>query len=762
MALKIRLLAILMSLQPALSSAEVRYVGPSESYTSIKWAYNESSEGDTIIVRDGTYAENLVIEKSMTFLSENIHGAVIGTGDGSKGFIRIRKGSVIIDGFLINPNNSSNGIVVGEMDPANRASDCIIRNNRILNRTTGIMISPFAENTSLENNIIAGSYRSGIVMSGTGSNTFTGNHISNSSEHGVFIHEAMQGSLTMLNDTVTGNGRTGVTIEGNQVTLKGCLVVENGEDGIWTNSGRQDLLISGGSSISQNLGSGIYVESGTSMIVEDSEIKDNHNHGILIREAGSATISGSSFLGNQFNGIMCSGSVKLSGSSLSGNFPCGIELFGSGELENNTISENADLGIFVQKGCTQVVIKNNTISQQGGGGIMMASAGQVSGNTIDGNRTGIQAEASDGRVTISEGNIIRNQIEHGILITREGDAWIEGNTITGNGTGVTDQEDYSGILVSGSATIRGNRINDNGASGILIAPEAAEVIISDNPEITGNREGLRMYSRARLENNTINDNINQGILAAEGADSSIIKNNVLSGNRTGMVIRENVSCIRVIGCVIESNERGVVSSGNALFERNTIQFNTEYGVRIARSGIELGQRDGITGGYNNISNNAPWNIVNLTADTVFACYNFWGTRDTIEIDSTISDNEEDSLAGPVIFMPMAMEDPSGTELFQEQNRDVGSILQGIYPNPFVDELHVRFTLNAALPVSIRLFGVDGRLAGILLNGTEFSPGTYTIRFGGLLPDGNGVHGRLYLLEIQCGRERFTRKVQPAR
>jgi hypothetical protein len=271
-----------------------------------------------------------------------------------------------------------------------------------------------------------------------------------------------------------------------------------------------------------------------------------------------------------------------------------------------------------------------------------------------------------------------------------------------------------------------------------------------------------MYSRVRLEKNTINDNINQGILAAEGADSSILIYNVLNGNRTGMVIRENVSYIKVFGCMIVSNERGVVSNGNALFERNTIQFNTVYGVRIARSGIMLGQRDGITGGYNTISNNTPWNIVNLTADTVFACYNFWGTQDTIEIDSTISDNEEDSLAGPVIFMPLVTEDPTGIEPFQEENRGEGSILHSIYPNPFDDELHIRFTLNAAVPVSIRLFGVDGRLAGILLNGTEFPPGTHTITWRGVLPGTNGVNGRLYLLEIQCGQERYTRKVQPAR
>ena len=39
-------------------SAKIVYVGPSEEYTAIKWAYNNVSAGDTIIVKNGYYPEN--------------------------------------------------------------------------------------------------------------------------------------------------------------------------------------------------------------------------------------------------------------------------------------------------------------------------------------------------------------------------------------------------------------------------------------------------------------------------------------------------------------------------------------------------------------------------------------------------------------------------------------------------------------------------------------------------------------------------------
>ena len=760
---KCRTLVIILLLVSAISGATVIHVGPAEYYTSIKWAYNQSNEGDTLIVKDGTYTENIIIEKSITLLSENRHGAVIGAGDGTKGVFRIREGSVVIDGFTLNSNGSSRGIVVGEMDTSKTASNCIIRNNKIQNRITGIIVSPNAENTTIMNNLITGSSQNGITMSGRGTNTFSGNRVLNNVEHGVFLAENHDATISMLNDTIIGNGKSGLSIEANNVTVKGALIEDNGQEGILTNSGRHDILISEGNCIKNNRRNGVAVENGTSMVIENNEILENDNHGIIIYEEGSATVTGNAINGNRFNGIMCYGSVTCNGNTLTGNIPHGIEVLGSARLENNTISESEDLGIFFQQGSSALTIKENLVRQNGGGGLVMATGGQVQGNTFDGNRSGINVEAAEAVVHIMDGNEIINQVEHGILVAPDGNADIVGNTVSGNGTGVIDGQDFSGIFISGSASVRNNVINNNGASGIRVMPEAGEVTVNNNPEINGNREGIYLTAPTRVEGNKIQNSVYQGIYADEGADSSVLYNNLVSGNSRGIVIRQNVSAITVLNCDIISNTRGLVSLGHSVCRRNTIEHNTEYGILILRPGIDLGQKDEANGGYNTIRENSSWNIENRTADTVFACHNYWGCEDSVRIDSTISDNEEDSLVGPVIFIPMHMENVTGLETPGDHLTKSGGLsLSGVYPNPFMVELVIKFTLEVKAPVHVRVYGIGGQIEGILTDGQDFPPGDHLIRWDGRDPGGGRVSSGFYIVELRCGQQRISRIVQLVR
>ena len=39
----------------------------------------QAGNGDTIIVKDGVYVEDIKVSRSVVLMSENLHGAVIGT-----------------------------------------------------------------------------------------------------------------------------------------------------------------------------------------------------------------------------------------------------------------------------------------------------------------------------------------------------------------------------------------------------------------------------------------------------------------------------------------------------------------------------------------------------------------------------------------------------------------------------------------------------------------------------------------------------------
>jgi len=53
----------------SVSAAKTIYVP--DDYAKIQWAVDSASDGDTIIVRDGNYYENVVVNKQLTIKSEN-------------------------------------------------------------------------------------------------------------------------------------------------------------------------------------------------------------------------------------------------------------------------------------------------------------------------------------------------------------------------------------------------------------------------------------------------------------------------------------------------------------------------------------------------------------------------------------------------------------------------------------------------------------------------------------------------------------------
>lgn len=722
-------MVVFLALLPARMEARVRVVGPGEEYTAIKWAYNQSDEGDTILVKDGFYRENLIIDRSVTLLSENRHGAVIGEGEGTKGIIRIMEESVVIDGFLINTNPLIHGIVVGQLDPERVASNCIIRNNKVMNRKIGILISPNAENTTLENNQITGSLENGILSAGRGSNVFSGNHITRSGSDGVSLPENNDATLTISGDTITRSARHGLAIETHGVTVRGTLIAENGGEGIFTSSGRQDLLITDGCLIRDNQGRGIAVENGTNMTISGNEISGNEFHGLVVHDSATAWVSENLIHGNRFNGIMCHGAMNCKGNTLTANVPHGVEVHGSAQLSNNVVAENRDFGILVHEGAEHVLLKGNQIAFNLEGGLIMKAGGSVTGNVLEGNRSGISVEAAGTSVIISGGNQVINNLEHG-------------------------------ILVSGAASITDNIIGGNGSSGIHVMPGAHEVSIMRNTAIRDNSEGIYLGAPAMVVSNQIRHHTEAGIYVDEGADSALIKGNLISGNKQGLVLRPGVSGVRVLHCEITFNASGVVSLGQSEFRTNTIENNSKQGVLILRPGIDLGRRDSSEWGYNTLGNNAMWNIENRTGDSIPASYNFWNSTDTAFIDSTIRDVEEDPQLGPVIFLPMLGTDATAMDHSPcPASCGGGLALTAIYPSPFTHVLFLRFSQDQASPVYARIYRIDGVPVRVILNGQAFHAGEHELTWDGNDSRGRPLPAGSYVLELENALHRIARIVQ---
>jgi hypothetical protein len=108
----ILLLGIMGAQVPVVKAREL-HVGPDQTYSTIKDAINNASDGDTIIVHAGTYPETLVIDKSLTIRGDpgdaspgpGVNAPIL---DGStlgnhKTAVRVSEGvsNVIFEGFEI-------------------------------------------------------------------------------------------------------------------------------------------------------------------------------------------------------------------------------------------------------------------------------------------------------------------------------------------------------------------------------------------------------------------------------------------------------------------------------------------------------------------------------------------------------------------------------------------------------------------------------------------------------------------------------------
>ena len=142
------ILAYLVIVNVGCASAATYYVNPGDSIQS---AINAASSGDTIIVRDGTYTENINVNKLLTIRSENgYENCIIHAANSNDHAITIAANSVTIKGFTVTgvTGNYKAGIYGYGVE------HCTISNNNALNNDVGIYLHQYSSNNVIIDNII--------------------------------------------------------------------------------------------------------------------------------------------------------------------------------------------------------------------------------------------------------------------------------------------------------------------------------------------------------------------------------------------------------------------------------------------------------------------------------------------------------------------------------------------------------------------------------------------------------------------------------
>ena len=299
------------------SDAATIYVGSGQDddFTTIQAAINDASQRDTIIVGDGIYNENVVVNKSVTLRSENGSATTnVNASDSSEHALNVTANNVTIEGFNVTgvTNFEMAGIYLGY------SNDSIVRNNVVNNNSFGIVLD-HSENNTLSSNIANNNSYYGIYLSSSSNNTLTDNTAMNNTRYGMYFGSS--DNNTLISNDANYNGRYGIYLSSsNNNTLTDNVASYN------TYTYIEPASMSVGS------------------IVEPMDISGGPATGIFIGYSAYNILNGNTASYNEgSNGVlMASNSNAVSpNGELGSAYSCGFSLYNS---ENITLTGNTAIG----------------------------------------------------------------------------------------------------------------------------------------------------------------------------------------------------------------------------------------------------------------------------------------------------------------------------------------------------------------------------------------------------------------------------------
>jgi len=176
---------------------------------------DNANPGDTIYIHNGTYYENIIINKSINLIGENKLTTII-DGSGIGDVVYVSADWVNISGFTIR-NGGGAGIDID-------SNYNTIQNNTISNNNCGIYLIGACFNNLMDNNITSNN-GNGMSLGSSDYNTITDNTIAANNDKGIYLY--LSDCNTIIGNTVS-NKNNGVYIGGSSHNnIKGNTISGN-------------------------------------------------------------------------------------------------------------------------------------------------------------------------------------------------------------------------------------------------------------------------------------------------------------------------------------------------------------------------------------------------------------------------------------------------------------------------------------------------------------------------------------------------------
>jgi len=336
-----------------------------------------ASAGDTIIVRNGTYYENVVVNKSVTIRSENgtENCIVNGSGGDYAPVFRVAVDDVGIIGFTIEREGTYNGIHQ-DYD----VNNTLVRDNIIRKVSHGVSIhrtcgSSVLNNTLAKNNASDNYY--GIYLSSSSNNTVCKNTVGSNTHTGILLRS--YSCYNNLYDNTIYNNSNGFWLykpSCDYNRMHGNRVFDHiGDHGEITSQNRHAIRLYD-ASYNQVYNNTVYSNHKSISIWSRSDYNDVFDNNITNNTVGIA-VSGYADYFCRYNNIH-DNHVELSHSS-------GIEVSGANNsnIHDNILFNNSRWDICISQSSFNNTFVNNTLLSDHPTTISFTCSGKVSIKGVD-------------------------------------------------------------------------------------------------------------------------------------------------------------------------------------------------------------------------------------------------------------------------------------------------------------------------------------------------------------------------------------------
>jgi parallel beta-helix repeat protein len=469
--------------------------GPA-NYFSIQTAISNSNNGDTILVRAGTYNEDVVVLKSVTVIgNSNTDTFINGTGTGDA--VLVARDNVVFKNFNVRGSGTGRedaGIDVSDSD-FGLIENCDVRQNH-----------------------------NGIRLKTSHNNTITNNLCSDCTYNGVDLERSKFNNIN--NNTCEQNTRSGIELlnsKGN--TIKDNICQKNTRNGMIFQSSNENKIIE--NKFSDNTDHGLYIHGSTSCTIDSNICTLNNNgNGMYLDASDSNSITNNDCNWNYLDGIkiISSTSVNIFENTCNGNDANGITMDkASGNfILNNTCASNSAGDIKIFQANTNNVSYNILSGSFAGIWLESATGNHIGNNTCDENYDyGIFISSSD--TNIIDSNSCSTNIVTGIGLNNS-----KRNTITNNICMLNDLRGVGLELNSNSNNFRYNKINKNEDYGVYISKSSSNNFLQN--KMSSNMEiGLEVTDNSVtniFEKNNIADNFYGIQLELATSNNWLFHNNI--------------------------------------------------------------------------------------------------------------------------------------------------------------------------------------------------------------------------------------------